>query len=148
MSPSSGPGRPPPRPRRCHASFLLEGRWIVDGKEVAPGGYIFGPGEFPHVTVDAPEGCLVCASVLPSSTMRTQPTPTECIIDPSDVEWQDGAAESNLPVGVYHKVYNIDLVTEPQGHVSSGSSPATWSPPPTSTNNTYNTVLKIRSLDH
>ncbi|MEE9277825.1 MAG: cupin domain-containing protein [Dehalococcoidia bacterium] len=55
-------------PRHTHTAFhscvLLEGRWIVEGKELAPGGYMFGPpGEGqPHGPFECPEGCIVFVS--------------------------------------------------------------------------------------
>ncbi len=103
----------------AHATFLLEGRWIVEGKEIGPGGYMFGPGNLPHGPFESPEGSLVFASAL-GSGMRHHypPTPEQeatavdtVIVDPSELEWQDAAALLNLPEGVKIKIYHQDEAT-------------------------------------
>ena len=103
----------------AHATFLLEGRWIIEGKEIGPGGYMFGPGNLPHGPFESPEGSLVFASALGSGMRHNYPpTPEEeatavktIIVDPSELEWQDAAALFNLPEGVKIKIYHRDAAT-------------------------------------
>ena len=103
----------------AHATFLLQGRWIVEGKEIGPGGYMFGPGELPHGPFESPEGSLVFGSSLGSDPVHQYPTTPEqearavktVIVDPSELEWQDAAALFNLPEGVRAKIYNEDAAT-------------------------------------
>lgn len=45
-----------------HSDVLLQGRWIIEGTEVGPGGYIYGPADVPHGPFECPEGCLVFGS--------------------------------------------------------------------------------------
>ena len=102
-----------------HATFLLQGRWIIEGKEIGPGGYMFGPGDLPHGPFESPEGSLVFSSGLGGSSVHQYPTTPEqearavktVIVDPSEVEWQDAAENLNLPEGVRIKVYNEDAAT-------------------------------------
>jgi hypothetical protein len=108
------PGAVEPRPVEGvhHATFLLQGRWFAAGKEVGPGGYMSGPGEFPHAPLVAPEGCLVYTSVMPSLDHQAGVS-TTVVVDPAEVEWEEGAPESPaLPAGVFRKVYNVDPVTD------------------------------------
>ena len=108
------PGQIEPRPVDGvhHATFLLEGRWTVGGKEVGPGGYLYGPGDFPHVPVTAPEGCLVYTSLQPDLEHQVGDD-TTVVVDPAEVEWEEGAPESpELPPGVFRKVYRVDPATD------------------------------------
>ncbi len=118
-----------------HSTFLLQGRWIIEGKEVGPGGYMFGPAGVPHGPFESPEGSLVFASVTGGSGLHEYPPPAELeekyrdhetiIVHRDDVEWKDSAEESNLPPGVMFKTYNVDektgrrdgLVMFPPGYV-------------------------------
>jgi len=45
-----------------HSTILLEGTWIVEGKVLRPGGYVFGPANVEHGPFECPKGCLVFAS--------------------------------------------------------------------------------------
>ena len=106
-------------PGVVHATFLLEGRWIIEGKEIGPGGYMFGPGDLPHGLVESPEGSLVFTSALRSGIRdHYPPTPEQeatavdtIIVDPSELEWQDAAALTNLPEGMKIKNYHQDPAT-------------------------------------
>ena len=42
-----------------HSAVLLQGRWIVEGKEMEIGGYVFGPSGVEHGPFESPEGTLV-----------------------------------------------------------------------------------------
>jgi len=61
-------------PRHVHESYhstvLLEGTWIVEGKVLHPGGYIFGPANVEHGPFACPQGCLVFASFYGSPEHR------------------------------------------------------------------------------
>ena len=45
-----------------HSDVLLEGTWIVEGKTLKPGDYVFGPRGEEHGPFECPNGCLVFAS--------------------------------------------------------------------------------------
>ena len=45
-----------------HSTVLLEGTWIVEGKVLAPGGYVYGPANVDHGPFESPGGCVVFAS--------------------------------------------------------------------------------------
>jgi anti-sigma factor ChrR (cupin superfamily) len=104
-----------------HSTFLLQGRWIIEGKEVGPGGYMYGPAGIPHGPFESPEGSLVFASVTGGSGIHEYPPSPESeeahrdkktvIIDPSEVEWVDSHDVSNLPVGIRFKTYLEDAAT-------------------------------------
>jgi quercetin dioxygenase-like cupin family protein len=117
----------------AHATFLLRGRWIVEGKAIGPGGYIFGPSGLPHGPFESPEGSLVCGSDVgtdewhqypPTAEQEAKAVPT-IIIDPGELEWQEAAGLLDLPAGVRVKIYNQDDVTGridflaqfPPGHI-------------------------------
>ena len=51
-----------------HATFLLQGRWIIEGQEVTMGGHIFGPPDVPHGPFECPDGVTVCASTFGDPT--------------------------------------------------------------------------------
>ena len=44
-----------------HSAFLLRGRWIVEGRELQPGSYFYGPAgeDQPHGPFESPEGTLI-----------------------------------------------------------------------------------------
>ena len=46
----------------AHHDVLVSGRWIIEGQEVGPGGYIYGPAGTPHGPFECPEECIVFAS--------------------------------------------------------------------------------------
>lgn len=45
-----------------HSDILLEGTWIVEGKVLKPGGYVFGPANVAHGPFECPDGVIVFAS--------------------------------------------------------------------------------------
>ena len=45
-----------------HSTVLLEGTWIVEGKVLTPGGYMFGPAKAEHGPFESPNGTLVFTS--------------------------------------------------------------------------------------
>jgi anti-sigma factor ChrR (cupin superfamily) len=118
-----------------HSTFLLQGHWIIEGKKVGPGGYMYGPAGVPHGPFESPEGSLVFASRTGGTGLYEFPPPPEAeeahrdkrtvIVDPSEIEWEDVATESNLPAGIRFKAYAYDeetgrrdgLVTFPPGYV-------------------------------
>ena len=118
-----------------HASFLLKGRWIVEGREVGPGSYMYGPSGIPHGPFESPEGSLVFSSVMGGDAVHIYPPPPEAeeahrdaktlVVTPDDVEWEDAAAMLGLPEGVTFKKYHVDeatgrmdgLVSFPPGYV-------------------------------
>lgn len=118
-----------------HSTFLLQGRWIVEGKEIGPGGFMYGPAGIPHGPFESPEGSLVFASVTAGTGLHEYPPPPELeekyrdhktvIVHRDEVEWQDAAAMLHLPEGVKIKRYmhdeasqrNDSLVYFPPGYV-------------------------------
>jgi anti-sigma factor ChrR (cupin superfamily) len=106
---------------QIHASFLLQGRWIIEGREVGPGSYMFGPGEIPHGPFESPEGSLVFSSVTGGDSKHVYPVPQAIeeqygnaktlVVTPDDVEWKDAAAMLGLPTGVKFKSYHTDEAT-------------------------------------
>lgn len=126
-----------------HSCFLLEGRWIVEGKEIKAGSYMHGPAgpEQPHGPFHSPEGSLVFATY--SGTRDTMghnwdatdphaPAPAEQsaqsktrIVDIDELDWQDGSNLMTLPAGVRMKVFDEDeaagrtdaLIEFPPGYV-------------------------------
>ncbi len=103
-----------------HSTFLLEGRWIVEGKELGPGGYMYGPGGIAHGPFESPEGSLVFASVR-GGGVHVYPPPPEAeeaargkrtvIVAADEVAWQDAAERFQLPAGVEFKLYDEDAAT-------------------------------------
>jgi len=108
--------------RSTHSTFLLQGRWIVEGKEIGPGGYMYGPAGVAHGPFESPEGSLVFASVRGVDITHVYPPPPEAeeaargkqtvVVDPSEVPWEDAAELLHLPKGVEFKTYVWDPTTE------------------------------------
>lgn len=132
-------------PRHTHTSwhscFLVEGRWIVEGKELTPGSYMFGPAgpDQPHGPFQSPEGSLVFVSSgttgdmthewdrdapLTASGERTPGNRTR-IVHVDELEWQDGSKLMTLPRGARMKIFAEDeetgrtdaLIEFPPGYV-------------------------------
>ena len=105
-----------------HSTFLLQGRWIVEGKEIGPGGYMYGPAGVAHGPFESPEGSLVFASVRGPSSPHVYPPPPEAeeaargkatvVIDPSELPWEDATEMLHLPAGVEFKTYVWDPETQ------------------------------------
>ena len=109
-----------------HSCFLIEGRWIVEGKELSPGSYMHGPSglDQPHGPFVSPEGCLVYVSSggtdfthawdpdAPLDSAAKGPSDPENrtrVVHVDELEWQDGSALT-LPAGVRMKVFLEDKV--------------------------------------
>ena len=98
-----------------HSDVLIEGRWIIEGTEVGPGGYIYGPADVPHGPFECPDGCLVFAHFegplehdwppkeAVESAAASAPEP-RVIADPNTLEWQEGSKRFTLPEGVKYKI--------------------------------------------
>lgn len=119
-----------------HSDVLLEGRWIIEGTEVGPGGHIYGPGDVPHGPFECPEGCLVFAHFTgpiehdwPPKAEHEEgaasaPEP-RVITDPTKLPWLDGSELFTLPQGVQYKILSENqatgrrdmLVSFPPGYV-------------------------------
>jgi hypothetical protein len=103
----------------AHATFLLQGRWIVEGKEIGPGGYIFGPAGLPHGPFESPVGSMVNGSDLGSDYWHAHPPTAEqeakavptIIVDPGEVDWQKAGDLLGFPEGVEVKIYNRSVDT-------------------------------------
>ncbi len=124
----------------AHSTFLVEGRWIVEGKEITAGSYMYGPAgpDQPHGPFQSPEGSLVFASYSgadmshdwdpdkqppqgadPDHSSRTR------IVHVDELEWQNGSNLMTLPDGVRMKVFDEDetegrtdaLIEFPPGYV-------------------------------
>ena len=125
-----------------HSCFLLEGRWIVEGKELTPGSYMHGPAgaDQPHGPFESPEGVLVYVSSGgedfrhdwdPDAPLDTQaqgpvdPDNRTCVIHVDEIEWQEGSKQLTLPEGVRMKIFVEDeaagrtdaLIHFPPGYV-------------------------------
>ena len=104
-----------------HSDVLLEGRWIIEGIEVGPGGYIYGPPNVPHGPFECPDGCLVFASFVGNTRHEWPPTSQDessarreerVIVDFNALPWEDGAELLSLPQGVQVKIYSQDEQTQ------------------------------------
>ena len=125
-----------------HSCFLIEGRWIVEGKELAPGSYMHGPSgaDQPHGPFESPDGCLVYVSsggtdqrhdwdpAAPLDTQAQGPAAADNrtrIVHVDELEWKEGSTQLTLPAGVRIKVFVEDaaagrtdaLIHFPPGYV-------------------------------
>lgn len=99
-----------------HATFLLAGRWILEGKEISPGGYMFGPSGLPHGPMESPDGTKIFGSDLGTDFWHAHPPTAEqeamavdnIILDPAEVEWQSCPPGFGWPETVEVKVYHVN----------------------------------------
>ena len=108
-----------------HSCFLMEGRWIVEGKELSPGSYMYGPSgvDQPHGPFVSPEGCLVFVSSGGTDFAHAwdaeapldaqaegpgDPNNRTRVVHVDELEWQEGSTLLTLPPGVRMKIFMED----------------------------------------